>query len=116
MSNDLDKHELSMDVAFNIKEILDAMLESIDSDGLIDVIKYIDAEMCDIDFTKEAHEYFAEQVDIDENSVDPESVEKEGLDVVTTIAIIKGIIVATHKNKDVIHGVLDYIQEIEDNA
>lgn len=116
MDTDLAQREMSIDVAFNIKEILDAMLESMDSDELIDAIKYIDAEMCDVEFTKEAHEYFAEQVDIDENLADPESVEKEDLDVVTTIAIIKGIIVATHKNKDVIHGVLDYIQEIEDNA
>lgn len=115
MSIDLNNVEMSIDVEFRTKEILDSMMENMSSDELIEAIKYIDGEMCDVEFTKEVYEYFEEQAEIDEEPDEGPNPEKEDLDVITTVAIIKGIIVATHKNPAVIHGVLDYIQEIEDN-
>lgn len=109
----LRDREISMDVAFDVTGILDRMLEELDDNEMVDAIKYIDAEVADIDFTKQLYDYFAEQVRLDADDSDVDS--DIAFDIVTTVSIIVNIIKASNNNKAVIDGILDYIHEIEDN-
>lgn len=114
MADLIEDHQIEIEMKFSTKDYLDRLLEDMDLDELLEVIKYIDKEICDIEFTSRAGDYFNEEIEKDNEENDDSFIEKEDLDVTTTLAIIKGIIVATHKNKTVINGILDYIQEIED--
>ena len=104
---------VTFDMEISTREFMDRIIEESDHDELIEIIKFIEEEVADVDFTEELYNHFKNQYEKDSDEVP--IIEREDLDVDTTLAIIKGIIVATHKNQAVINGILDYIQELSDN-
>lgn len=116
MNNNMSNIELSFDVSLELPEMLDNLTGALDHEQLLDVIKYIDDSVSDIEFTEAVHAHFEYELNLDSDEDEDEVNEQKDLDVETTLAIIKGIIIAAGKKKEIIHGVLDYIQELQDDA
>jgi len=110
---DLDENSVSLELNVSVKTLLDQMIEDLEDEELHEVIKYLDHELADTEFTKKMYEYFKDQKEADDEE---EEIINENYDVTTTLSIIKTIINTSNKNKEVIDGILEFIQEIRDNA
>jgi len=112
----LRDREIDLDISIDITSFLERTLEVLDDHEMIEIIKYIDSEVSDIDFTGQVYKYFEEQVRLDnEANIEDESENDDEYDVDTIVSIIVKIIKASGNNNLVIDGILDYIHEIEDN-